>query len=364
MSAQSDKPRVLVTGAAGFIGARVVESLYLTGAAEVRAGIRQWSSPGVPRLARFPVEIVFCDVMVRDQIEKAIEGVTVIVHSVLGDGKVNIEGTHNLLEAAKKHGVRRFVHISTAEVYGEPSGEIAETTNYGYTGSEYADSKIEAEKLCFEYSKHGVPVTILRPSIVYGPFDMMWIVYFAKRLQSGLLGIIKGLGEGYCNLIYIDDLVQGIWLVANHDAAVGEAFNMNGPEIITWNEYFRRLNTALNLPELQESSPLRARSKAVLRELTRSLLKFIQSHMNKKLLKRMIGSTRRTAMGRLADSASSSLSLAVELRELNHLYRRKAIYVSDKAQRMLNYHPKYDVDTSLQLSISWMAHHGMISRTK
>jgi len=361
MSARSAKQTVLVTGAAGFVGARVVEMFHMTGAAEVRAGIRQWSSPGVARLARFPVDIVFCDVMNRGQVEKAMDGVTTIVHSVLGDGKVNVEGTHNLLEAAKKHGVQRFVHLSTAEVYGEPSGKIVETTPYGYTGWEYSDSKIEAEKLCFEYYAQGVPITVLRPSIIYGPFSKMWIIRFAKRLQSGRLGIFKGYGEGYCNLIYIDDLVQGIWLAANHDAAIGEAFNMNGPEIITWNEYFRRLNAALHLPDLPEISPLRARFKAISVDLTRSILVFIQNHMSKRMKKRLIGGTRRTAMGQLADSARSSVRAAVLLRELDHLYSRNAIYVATKAQRMLSYRPKYDVDTSLQLSVAWLAHHGFFS---
>jgi len=361
MSAQHDKQTVLVTGAAGFVGARVVEILHLTGAAEVRAGIRQWSSAGVARLARFPVDILICDVMNKTQVEKAVDGVTTIVHCVLGDGKVNVEGTHNLLEAAKKHGLRRFVHISTAEVYGEPSGEIAETTSYGYTGSEYADSKIEAERLCFEYHTHGVPVTILRPSIVYGPFDKMWIAYFARRLQSGRLGIFKGYGEGFCNLIYIDDLVQGIWLASNHDAAVGEAFNMNGPEIITWNEYFRRLNAALNLPDLPEISPSRARFKAMSRDVIGSTLKVIQSHISERMKKRLIGGIRRTTMGRVADSARSSMNLAVELRELDHVYRRKAIYTAAKAQRILGYRPKFDVNASLQLSVAWLAHHGFLA---
>jgi len=361
MSAQSAKHTVLVTGAAGFVGARVVETLYLTGAAEVRAGIRQWSSPGAARLARFPVESVFCDVMNKKQVEKAMDGVTVIVHSVLGNGKVNVEGTYNVLNAAKKHGVHRFVHLSTAAVYGEPSGEIVETAPYSYTGWEYSDSKIEAEKLCFEYHRQGVPVTILRPSIVYGPFDKMWIVRFAKKLQTGRLGIFKVYGEGYCNLIYIDDLVQAIWLATNNEAAVGEAFNVNGPEIITWNELFLRLNAALHLPELRKISASRACLNATMMNLTRSILSSIKALMGESLKKYLIGGTRRTAMGQVADSARLSVQRAVTLHDLKHLYNLNAIYVATKAQKTLGYHPIYNVDTGLQLSVAWLVHHGFVS---
>ena len=76
------------------------------------------------------------------------------------------------------------------------------------TGGEYGDSKIDAEKLCFEYLAKGVPITILRPSIIYGPFSNTWVVRTAQRLQSGNWGVFDKYGNGICNLIYVDDLVS------------------------------------------------------------------------------------------------------------------------------------------------------------
>ena len=218
--------KIFVTGTSGFIGGRLVEMLYLSQFASVRASVRSWSSAA--RIARFPVEIVRCDIMEPEQIAEAMAGVTAVVHCAYSDTHTAIvQGTQNMLEAALKLGVERFVYLSTAEVYGpQAHGQIDENAPYQSTGSEYADSKIEAEKLCWAYSAKGLPITILRPAIVYGPFGNSWTVNVAKRLQSGNWGTFEQYGEGKCNLVYVDDLVAAILLAVRHPQAVGQAFNI------------------------------------------------------------------------------------------------------------------------------------------
>jgi nucleoside-diphosphate-sugar epimerase len=143
------KETILVTGASGFIGGWLAEMLYLSGAVGVRAGIRNWSRAA--RLARFPIDFVLCDVMDRTQIAAAMNGVTCVIHCAKGSKEITIEGTRNMLDSALRSGVKRFVHLSTAEIYGDPAGEIDETFPYIYTGNTYGDSKIEAEKICWDY---------------------------------------------------------------------------------------------------------------------------------------------------------------------------------------------------------------------
>jgi nucleoside-diphosphate-sugar epimerase len=195
---------------------------------------------------------VLCDVLDKNQVERAIEGVDVVVHCAVGPGDVTVKGTENMLAASHRHGVRKFVHLSTIDVYGTVEGDVDETAPYQYTGSAYGDSKIEAEKLCWRYLERGVPTVILRPTIVYGPYCKLWVLKYAERLLSGKWGVFKGIGDGVCNLVYIRDLIDAIFLSVDSESAVGQAFNINGLERVTWNEYFGKLNLALGQPPLGE----------------------------------------------------------------------------------------------------------------
>ena len=121
-------------------------------------------------------------------------------------------------------------------VYGDVSGNVDETYPYEYTGNPYGDSKIEAETICWEYYERGLPICILRPTIVYGPFSKLWTIEFAQGMQSGAWLLPQQYCQGICNLVYIDDLVSAIVLALQKQEAIGKAFNINGGENLKWNE--------------------------------------------------------------------------------------------------------------------------------
>jgi len=353
---------VLVTGAAGFVGGRIVEALFLSGAATPRAGIRTWSSAA--RIARFPVDLVLCDIMKPEQIEPAMDGVSTVVHCAYSDARdVIVQGTRNVLEAAQRAGVDRVVFISTAEVYGhDVAGIVDETFPCRYTGWEYADSKIDAERLCWEFCAKGLPVTVLRPSIVYGPFCQTWIAGFARRLRSGQWGIFQQYGDGICNLVYVDDLVSATFLAAHHNAATGEAFNVNGPDIITWNEFFRRFNTALGLPALREISPARLRLKASVMDLARlsaGRVRQVVGPAAAKTARLFLDADRRQGVKKTLKRAQRHMKATASMRDIERLYSRRAIYTASKAQDKLGYQPRFDADRGLQLSVRWLEHHSL-----
>jgi len=345
----------LVTGASGFIGGRVLEMLHLSGRRSVRATIRQWSSAA--RLGRFPIDIVQMDLLKPQEIEQALEGVTEVIHCGKGPGKTNPEGTKNLLEAARKKGVRHIVHLSTAEVYGNVSGLIDEDSPLLFTGDEYNKTKIEAENVCWEFIKKGFPVTILRPSIVYGPFSKNWSIKFAGMFLKGEGRIYKEYGEGKCNLVYVDDLVNAIIAVLdNKDAAAGQAFNVCGPEVVTWNEYFERFNKAMGLPPLKIIDSSQAKFKTGFMEPIRKVGALVRDHF--------MGSAKKIAeLSPLADKIMRMIEHKLKTTprpgELD-LYQKKAVFIGEKVKRSLQLKPLTDIDKGLEETVVWLKSHGIL----
>ncbi len=351
-----DKETILVTGANGFIGGWIAETIYLQNDAKVRAGIRSWM--GAARPGRFPMEIVLCDILNPQQIVKAMDGVSCVIHCAKGPTKESIiQGTQQVLDAALKQGVRRFVHLSTAEVYGNQNGDIDETTPLLKTGDPYGEAKIDAEKWCWEYNAKGLPVTVIRPSIVYGPFSKTWSVEIASKLQSGNWGIFKSHGDGICNLIYIADLVSAVLWAAHDERAAGHAFNVNGPEPPTWNQYFQRFNAALGLPELRVIEPAGASVRATIMEPIRTSAKFAKKHFEKPIKKvaASFGPARQ-----MMKFVERSMKTAPRLTDFD-LYNRKALYVAGKAQHVLGFTPRFDLDAGLKTTVCWLRQLGFVS---
>lgn len=347
--------RVLITGAGGFIGGRVAEVLHCSGLATVRAGVRRWSSAA--RIGRLPIEIQQCDVTDPGQVREALKDVRFVVHCARGTPDVTIEGTRNILEAALQAGVERVVHLSTIAVYGDVSGDVDETYPCQYTGNPYGDSKIEAEKICWKFHEKGLPLCVLRPTIVYGPFCKLWTVDIAERLlQSRRLPLSKEYCQGTCNLVYVDDLVAAILLALRKDEAIGEAFNVNGEERPTWYEYFRKLSEATGIPEPTEQKAASSWLSAWAIKPVRSTAKFALSHFQDQIMALYKRSGLAKSAMRRAERIIRKSPTTAELR----LYSKQASFPTDKAARRLAYKPKFSMAEGIQLSVAWLEHHGFI----
>jgi UDP-glucose 4-epimerase len=200
-----------------------------------------------------------------DLVEKAVHGVDRIVHlaALLGVEQIaaiptqvlrtNAEGTWNLVCAARKQGVERFVLASSSEVYGNPvSLPIPETAALA-PASPYGISKLAAEAYgASSYEQYGLPVVILRYFNVYGPgqSERFVIPIFASRVCHNLPPIIFGHGQQSRCYLYVDDAVAGTALALGVDGIAGEAFNIGSEQSSTVQElaeYLCKLSDNKNL---------------------------------------------------------------------------------------------------------------------
>ena len=345
--------KVLITGAGGFLGGWTVECLSLSGI-PVRAGIRRWNS--AVRIARRTPEIVTCDVLSLDDLHAALDGCDAVVHCAVGDDDVTVQGTRNVLATAHKLKLRRVVHISSVAVYGKAPGLIDETRARRSRGNPYARRKIKAEEICDEFIDMETPVVVLRPSYIYGPYSYTWTVSFAKRLLSGKWGTFGRQGNGKCNLVYVTDVVQAIYQALVSENAPGRIYNVNGDDNLTWNDYFVKFNAALGQEPLVSLTTwpiaLKARALSPVRACGRYAMSRFGNSMTKVYTKSALAA-------KYLKATETSLKLTPTPEQLK-LYGVDVEYLIDKAKNELGYAPQVSAARGLELSVSWLRHHGLL----
>ena len=242
---------VLVTGAGGFIGSRLVEKLFSHGV-RVRAFVRYNSRAEIGLLKQLPpeilgnVEIIRGDLRDFSAVEQATKGVDTIFHlgalisipysyvHPVETVQTNVIGTMNILEACRKTGAK-LVHTSTSEVYGTalrvPIGE-----DHPLQGqSPYSASKIGADKLVESYYRSfDVPAVTVRPFNTYGPGQSNRAV-IPTIITQALSGDVVRLGnlDAIRDFTYLDDTVDGFLLAGMADLWNGETFNLGTGEEIS-----------------------------------------------------------------------------------------------------------------------------------
>jgi NAD dependent epimerase/dehydratase len=241
--------KVLVTGAAGFIGSHLAERLVALGA-NTRAFVHYNSSGSWGWLdqssVRDQIEVVLGDVRDRESIDVAMKKVDVVFHlaaliaipysydAPLSYVRTNVEGTLNVLQSARSQGVGRIVHTSTSEVYGTARSVPISEEHPLQGQSPYSASKIGADKIAESFHlSFDLPVVTVRPFKTYGPRQSARAVIPTIVTQALSQSEIRlGNLEPTRDLNFVTDTVEGFIKAAESNNAVGEVINLGtGREI-------------------------------------------------------------------------------------------------------------------------------------
>ncbi len=227
--------KAFITGAAGFIGSRLVDEL-LRNNWDVSVLVHK----RIPSLEE-KCELVHGDITDSKNLLKIPAGSDVVFHlaaalgaSLMGrEGfqQVNAGGTDNVITAARLAGVKRVIHFSSAGVLGAVNpGETADE-DYPLTPKNiYDKTKLEGERIALRYAEDGMDVVVIRPGWVYGPGDRRTFKLIKAISTKRFVLVTKG--QKWQTPVYIDDLVRGIFLCVEKGIS-GEIYNIAGNEILT-----------------------------------------------------------------------------------------------------------------------------------
>jgi len=261
--------KVLVTGATGFLGSHIVDSLKQNGQ-EVRALARKTSD--LRHLREVGAEIAFGDVVDSESLLAAAGGMDAVIHAAAivmpGWGKwedyerANVNGTRNALDASEKAGVKRFVYISSFTVVGDacnadkPIDETVPSNLVCVPDTYYDYAKMLGEQMALDYHKQGrVSVAVLRPGMLYGPRDRLiadrfhWLVHLP-------ISFFPGRGNPRAPLIYVSDVADCAVLAATSEKAAGEVYHVVPAGDVRWRHLASAMAKAAGKPDRRISIPV------------------------------------------------------------------------------------------------------------
>ncbi|MBC8098917.1 MAG: NAD-dependent epimerase/dehydratase family protein [Armatimonadetes bacterium] len=234
---------VLITGGAGFLGINMTRYLLKRGHRVVTLDLLPFDYPERPQITEIQGDI-------RDQaaVERAMQGVDQVIHTAAALPlyskedifSTDIDGTRNLLIAAQRHNVARFIHISSTAVYGVPDHHPLHEHDERIGVGPYGIAKIEAENVCLEHRKQGMCVPIIRPKSFIGAERLGVFALLYDWAKDGKGFPIPGKGDNRYQYMDVEDLCDLIYLTMTLDRdAVNDTFNAGAKSFGTFKGDFQ-----------------------------------------------------------------------------------------------------------------------------
>jgi len=314
----------------------LAERLAVEEGVRVRAMVR--NPKKAERLRRLQLEIVQADLLDLSSLRKAIDGCDLVFHCAAlvretGDRnefyRTNVQGTENILKVSSDTRVKRFIHFSSVAVYGmNPPERTDENTPYQPCGNLYCDTKIASEKAVWTaYQDTKLPVVIIRPVNVYGPYSSAWTIRPIKLINSGQMILING-GTGINNYVYIDNLLDATLAATKRHESVGQVYLISDGAPVTWKEFFGYHAQMAGKPNI--------------RSVPQWLAKVIAFGME-------ISSTFTGRPPKLTREAIQFLTC-------------QARFGIEKAVRELGYQPRFSLEEGMKLTEQWLREAGYLPK--
>ena len=323
--AQRKLKKVLITGANGFIGNKLMAHYQAQGIPVVGVDL---SGNGE--------DIFQGDIGQPETISQLLQDCDVVVHTAalvsnsIADAdmwRVNVLATRNLIAAAEKHKVRRFVQISSIVAYGNSAvGELDEEQPVHADGGSYVLTKLASEHAVLAATANSpMELVIIRPGDVYGPGSRPWVILPIEAINKGQF-MLPAKGQGFFRPIFISDLIRGIALAVSTKEAAGEIFNLSCEGYMTTAEFFSHHYQWMN-----KRGPLK---------VSTGLAMFAASAATK--LAQMTGGVNEASTATIVQLCTKSwFSIA-------------------KAERVLGWKPEVSFEDGMQQSKQWAQAQGLI----
>lgn len=235
--------RVFITGGSGFLGINLIRYLLEKGDEIVSFDIVPFDYP-----EKTKITAVVGDIRDKNAVEKAMERADIVVHCAAALPlykkedifSTDIDGSRNVLEAAYKHKVDRFIHISSTAVYGIPDHHPLYEDDTLIGVGPYGISKVKTEKVCEDFRKKGMCVTIIRPKSFIGPERLGVFALLYDWAKDGHHFPMIGSGNNRYQLLDVEDLCTAIYLCTiKEKKLVNDTFNIGAKEYTTMKEDYQ-----------------------------------------------------------------------------------------------------------------------------